>query len=353
MDNNPPITEILHKSDMLKGLTDEQCAKVAQGGQNEKLHPKRTLFLQGDPAQKCYMVNRGRLKLAKLNELGKEVIIRYIGVGEMTAAVAVLKDLDYPVTAEAVAETEVTGWDKPTFLRLIHDYPEIAINMLGVVLERLDDVQHRYLELCTETVEQRIARTLLRLMRRAGSRTRDGILIEIPLSRQSIADYSGTTLYTVSRTLSAWEKIGWFNPGGNGSPSPTRMRWWCLPKTGNQHLFGNSPVLTRFSYHINFSKKVSCLRWRKDTSRKQGYPGFQHGPVYPVNADGYRPGKTIAIVDGQGSAGPLPSGPARIHGTAAFLRRLSHGSLSHFGGCGQGARPRHRTTAPAYPSGHR
>ena len=213
MDNNPPITEILHKSDMLKGLTDEQCAKVVQGGQNEKLHPKRTLFLQGDPAQKCYMVNRGRLKLAKLNELGKEVIIRYIGVGEMTAAVAVLKDLDYPVTAEAVEETEVTGWNKPTFLRLIHDYPEIAINMLGVVLERLDDVQHRYLELCTETVEQRIARTLLRLMRRAGSRTRDGILIEIPLSRQSIADYSGTTLYTVSRTLSAWEKIGWVQSG--------------------------------------------------------------------------------------------------------------------------------------------
>ena len=139
MDNNPPITEILHKSDILKGLTDEQCAKVTQGGQNEKLHPKRTLFLQGDPADKFYMVHRGRLKLSRLNELGKEVIIRYIGVGEMTAAVAVLKDLDYPVTAEAVEETEVTGWDKPTFLRLIHDYPEIAINMLGVVLERLDE----------------------------------------------------------------------------------------------------------------------------------------------------------------------------------------------------------------------
>ncbi len=50
-------------------------------------------------------------------------------------------------------------------------------------------------------------------MRRAGSRTRLGIQIDIPLSRQNIADYAGTTLYTVSRTLSAWEKKGWIKSG--------------------------------------------------------------------------------------------------------------------------------------------
>jgi len=159
------------------------------------------------------MVNKGRLKLFKLSEVGKEAIIRYIGAGEMAAAVAVLKGRDYPVTAETVEETEITSWDKPTFLRLLHDHPEIAVNMLGVVLERLDEVQQRYLELCSEGVEQRIARTLLRLMQRAGSRRADGILIELPLSRQSIADYSGTTLYTVSRTLSSWEKNGWVQSG--------------------------------------------------------------------------------------------------------------------------------------------
>lgn len=213
MDNNLPITEILYESDMFKGLTSEQCAKVVQAGQNENLPPKRNLFLQGDPAKKCYMVNCGRLKLAMLNEAGKEAIIRYIGPAEMTAAVAVIKGMDYPVTAEAVEPTEVTGWDKPTLLRLMHDHPQIPINMLRVVLERLDEVQQRYLELCNEAVEQRIARTLMRLMRHAGSRTQDGILIEIPLSRQSIADYSGTTLYTVSRTLTAWERNGWVQSG--------------------------------------------------------------------------------------------------------------------------------------------
>jgi CRP-like cAMP-binding protein len=213
MESKLSIKIPIETASTFSGLTGEQFDRLGRSGQSAKLPPKFTLFRQGDPAEKCYLVQRGRLKLAKLNEAGKEAIIRYIAAGEMAAAVAVLKGSVYPVTAETVEETEVTGWDKPTFLRLLHAHPGIAINLLGVVIERLDEVQQRYLELCSEGVEQRIARSLLRLMQRAGSRRADGILIELPLSRQSIADYSGTTLYTVSRTLSSWERKGWVQSG--------------------------------------------------------------------------------------------------------------------------------------------
>ncbi len=203
----------LHKSDIFKSLTSEQLAGILKKGRTVKLRPKSILFHQGESTQCCFLVNRGRLKLTKLNEQGKEVIFRYIGSGELTAAIAVLKNWTYPVTAEAIEETDVVGWDKPTMVKLMRQYPDIAINLLGIIIERIDDVQHRYLEVCTEHVDQRIARSLLRLMRRAGCKTSEGILINIPLSRQNIADYSGTTLYTVSRTLSAWEKKGWIQSG--------------------------------------------------------------------------------------------------------------------------------------------
>jgi CRP-like cAMP-binding protein len=203
----------LHKSDIFKRLTRGQLAGIINKGRTIKLHPKTVLFHQGEPAHSCFLVNRGRLKLTKLNEQGKEVILRYIGSGEVTAAITVLKNWTYPVTAESIEETDVVGWDKSTILELMHQYPDIAVNLLSIILERIDDVQHRYLEVCTEHVDQRIARSLLRLMRRAGSKTSEGIHIDIPLSRQNIADYSGTTLYTVSRTLSAWEKKGWIHSG--------------------------------------------------------------------------------------------------------------------------------------------
>jgi CRP-like cAMP-binding protein len=209
MDTNPQISDSLHKSEIFKGLSIKQYADLLKRGRSIKLQPKRILFYQGDPAISCFLVNQGLIKLTKLNEQGKEAILRYIGAGEVTAAIAVLKNWAYPVTAESVEETDITGWDKPTMMQLMHRYPDISINLLSIILERIDDMQHRYLEVCTEHVDQRIARSLLRLMRRAGSKTREGILINITLSRQNIADYSGTTLYTVSRTLSAWEKNGW------------------------------------------------------------------------------------------------------------------------------------------------
>lgn len=167
------------------------------------------LFHQGDPVKDCFVVNHGRLKLTKLNEEGKEVIIRYIDPGEITAAITVLKDVVYPVSAEAVGDCIVTAWDQPSLLRLMGRHPDIAVNLLNVAFDRLNEIQQRYLELCTEQVDQRIARSLLRFMNRSGEKTDEGIVINIPLSRQNIADYSGTTLHTVSRTLSSWEKTGW------------------------------------------------------------------------------------------------------------------------------------------------
>jgi CRP-like cAMP-binding protein len=153
------------------------------------------------------------LKLTKLSEQGKEVIIRYAGAGEFVAATAIFEEKNYPLTAEAVVSTEVTGWERRLFSELMARYPGITMNLLAIVLERIDDVQNRYLELCAERVEQRIARSLLRLMRRAGVKTPEGIRVDFPLSRQNIADFSGTTLFTVSRTLSLWEKRGWILSG--------------------------------------------------------------------------------------------------------------------------------------------
>ena len=213
MKKDPLILDNLQKSDVFKGLSADQYKAAIGGGFQKRLQPQHILFHQGDPATHCYLVNRSQLKLTKLNEQGKEVIIRYVGVGELTAAVAVIKDGFYPVTAESIQETDVIGWDKPTMMAMMHRYPTIAINLLGIILERIDDMQQRYLEICTEHVDQRIARSLLRIMRRAGVKTSEGISIDIPLSRQNIADYAGTTLYTVSRTLSVWEKQGWIHSG--------------------------------------------------------------------------------------------------------------------------------------------
>ena len=199
--------------DLRAGIPEADYSDILGRGDHADLKPGAVLFREGDPARKCYLVVSGRLKLSKLHEGGKEAIIRYIGPGELTAAIAVFEGREYPVTAEAVGDTEVVVWDKGTMLETMLAYPRLAVEMLRIAVDRLDELQERYLELVAEQVERRIARSLLRIMKHSGRKGEDGITIDFPLGRQDLADYTGTTLYTVSRVLSAWEKKGWIVSG--------------------------------------------------------------------------------------------------------------------------------------------
>jgi len=209
MGNPLNIEKSFNQSDFFKGISETYNADILKAGTHQILKTNDILFHQGDPPTRIYFVLKGQLKLTKLHEAGKEAIIRYIGPGELTAAVTVLRNDEHLVTAEVVSKTEVIGWDRQTILNLMNRYPQIAINMLCTVLERIDDMQDRYLELSAEHVERRIARSLLRIMQHAGQKSQDGIQINFPITREDLANYTGTTLYTVSRTLSAWGKKGW------------------------------------------------------------------------------------------------------------------------------------------------
>jgi CRP-like cAMP-binding protein len=90
----------------------------------------------------------------------------------------------------------------------MEDSSTLALNGLRMVAQRFRDLQRRYKELATERVERRVARTLLRLTRQTGKRTAEGVLLDLPLSRQDLGELTGTTLYTVSRILSRWEQEG-------------------------------------------------------------------------------------------------------------------------------------------------
>jgi CRP-like cAMP-binding protein len=202
------MLDILRKSSLFKGITDSVLEILIDAGSVKKFKTGEFLFRQGEPAHTIFLILAGRLKLVQLNEKGEEVILRYIGPGESTAAVSTLSGLPYPVTSEVVQEGKAIRWNGSILRSLMQKHPQIALNVLDIVIERLVEVQNRFLELSTERVEQRIARTLLRLMRRGGSKTKAGVRIDFPLSRQDIAEHSGTTIYTVSRTLSSWAKRG-------------------------------------------------------------------------------------------------------------------------------------------------
>jgi len=81
------------------------------------------------------------------------------------------------------------------------------------VTGRVREFQGRYRELATERVERRLSRMIIRLANQVGKKTSEGVLLDLPLTRQDLAEMSGTTLFTVSRILSQWEAQGLVQAG--------------------------------------------------------------------------------------------------------------------------------------------
>jgi CRP/FNR family transcriptional regulator, nitrogen oxide reductase regulator len=166
------------------------------------------LFRQGAPAQWFYALHTGRVKLTQLTPDGQLVLLRLAVPGEAFGGVATRGNRTYPISAEAADDCAALAWNGRTMDRLLRRYPQLAINLIDQFAERLHDMQTRYQELATEQVEQRLARTLLRLVKRIGRRVEGGVLVDVRLSRQDLAEMTGTSLFTVSRLLTRWQKAG-------------------------------------------------------------------------------------------------------------------------------------------------
>jgi CRP-like cAMP-binding protein len=200
-------------AELFVGLDGPAVQAAAQVASAISLSKGESLFDQGEPARTCYVVLEGRIKLSQITPEGNQVVVHFIGPGEMLAVAAMFAGMGYPGNAMAVQDCTLLGWDKPAITRLMERYPKIALNTLEVVGKRFQALQARYSELATERVERRIARAVLRLARQAGRKVEDGVLIDFPISRQDIAEMTGATLHTVSRTMSAWESQGLVESG--------------------------------------------------------------------------------------------------------------------------------------------
>ncbi len=176
--------------------------------------PRSSYFLhQGEPATTFYILLQGRVRLTQVTPEGHQVIVTVLGPGDGLGIIVALSQTTYPVSAEAVEDCIALAWTGATIQRYMLQFPQLALNGLRMLAGRFMELQDRYRELATERVERRVARAVLRLVRQAGKRTPEGVLIDMPLSRQDLAEMTGTTLYTVSRVLSDWEQKGLVSTG--------------------------------------------------------------------------------------------------------------------------------------------
>ena len=198
---------------LFKGLTPDILKPIIALGHSTSMQAGTFFFSEGDHAEQFFVLTSGRVKLTQLTPEGHQVVLGHIGPGDAFGGVGAFGDPSYPVSAETVESSVALAWTSGTMQHVLETHPIVAINAIRFVADRLHDLQRRYRQLMTERVERRVARALLRLVRDAGRRVDTGVEIDFPVSRQDIAEMTGTTLYTVSRLMSSWEERGILSGG--------------------------------------------------------------------------------------------------------------------------------------------
>ena len=192
--------DILKQSTIFSGLDLPELVNLV-GLTTEKEFPAGTaIFHEEDVPEWFYVVVSGRVKVTRNSSLGKELIVAFFGPGEMFGEVAVFANKPYPATAVAVEPAKVIGIRRNDLLAFLSRKPQVALQIINVLGERLRDAQGRIRDLVGERVEQRLARTLIMLSAKIGS--------ELPFTRQDIADVSGTTVETTIRFMSRLKEGG-------------------------------------------------------------------------------------------------------------------------------------------------
>ena len=171
--------------------------------------PKNSaVFQQGEDAHSFFVLLHGHVRASKTTPAGDQIVVRYVATGETFGVAPAIGLKHYPATAIAVDDSIVLAWPTAIWPRLAAQFPALATNTLQTVGARLQETHTKVIEISTQQVERRIAHALLRLVKQSGRKVEHGVEIDFPISRQDIAQMTGTTLHTVSRTLSAWEEQG-------------------------------------------------------------------------------------------------------------------------------------------------
>ncbi|HEY52734.1 MAG TPA: Crp/Fnr family transcriptional regulator, partial [Caldilineae bacterium] len=153
----------------------------------------------------------GRVKLVRHTDHGRDVVMEVLGPGQLLGEMAVLDGRPYSTTAQTLEEVAVVAIPRQDFFAMLERYPKVSMGVISELSRRLRLASELVRSLAVDRVEQRIARTIMRLADIAASTypgQEDAILIDLPLTRQDIAEMTGTTVETAIRVMSRFRKQG-------------------------------------------------------------------------------------------------------------------------------------------------
>lgn len=198
----------LKSIELFKNLTDDEMKELEAYLVTTPFKKKEDIFCEGDQPEWFYIVLSGKIKITKLSHEGKEIILEVISPTDIFGGVAVIRGFPYPANAVAMEDSQVIKISRKNLLRLVDRFPNLMYCIALQLGDRMKSSYDSLKNIALERVEARIAALLLKLANKVGVKTKEGLLIDMRLTKQDVADMVGTTVETSIRTFSKFKREG-------------------------------------------------------------------------------------------------------------------------------------------------
>jgi CRP-like cAMP-binding protein len=201
-----PWPQCIEQSQLFADIPVTDRAEILSAAQLRKFPSCQTIYFAGDTIREILFLTEGSVKITQIDEIGREAILRILGPGDLVGRSAVGKPGKH--LSEVLTRQDCAGlvWSLAEFEALSNRFPTIRRNTIQILERHLDGLEIRFHEICTTKVSRRLARELMRLTGLIG--TRNNTAVSISISREELAQLTATTIFTVSRLLSRWERKG-------------------------------------------------------------------------------------------------------------------------------------------------
>lgn len=200
---------------IFSGLASEELSKVAALIAKRKYEKGELIIMEGSFPENLVIIDKGQVKVFRYTAEGKEQILYIFGEGDFFGEKNILKNQEATYNVEALETTITCMINKKDFQKLLGDYPEIGIKIIEELCSRMEKIEGAVQSMGTKSIEARINSILVEFAQKYGKKHPRGILVELPLSREGIANYIGTARETISRKLSAMQEEGIIEMIGN------------------------------------------------------------------------------------------------------------------------------------------
>ncbi len=198
--------ELLQSVALFWDLSEEELGYISQKMIARHYETGKFIFLEDSEGEQCFFVVQGSVKVTRLSKDGREVILAMLNEGEFFGEMALLDGESRSANVIALEETEVLTLNREDFLVVLHDYPQIAIQLLKEMADRLRKSDRQIASLSLSDAEKRIALCIIRFADEQGIIKRGQVSIPKMPIQQDIANMAGTSRETVSRAINLLEK---------------------------------------------------------------------------------------------------------------------------------------------------